>query len=705
VTAIISIVGPPAAGKTWFREHLAAALDVPAFGIDDERERLTKGPGHGYSFTHDDRAWSNLRARLREPAAILECAGSTARYAACVDGHRVLTIECTASTGDRSRRLGERVRAGYFLTLHNPDYVGKLLAIHGGHPDALIVDTLDPASVARAVAAVRVFLSEPSPLPPPALRTPADDLAPVDALRALPYPLALATLARLEEELGPEAVASLRYAWRFWARPAQLVEDYDNLATIEVFVGERRSGKTRAAVELFVDLVRTGRARLPRIVSATDPQIAEIALDGASGIRTWLPPPHEGVLDWKKSDGFAGVLYLYGTRVVCCSAAAPGQAIGMSRDLTLAEDPAGWIESVGEKLASDAWTEILKSNSEGMSCVIVATTPAGADFIRDMLDATQRTDPTFIRIHDLGAVENNRGNLAPNYLRHTVADLRRKSKWDASTDESPFAHTDFSRMRLEDCPPLVDLAVAIDPSRSHGPSACEVGIVGGGLDARSIVHARHDRSGRLDEGAAGWPAVAWDLAEQLQREHPGASIRFVIESNTGSSKAELLRAEERARRRARGEPGINRVEVVLVKASKNKCERAKPPAMQARLGQVRIAPGLTEVEGQLRTLTPDGKKSDRADAWVHLVRDLAGLSDEKEIKRVATEEEEAEEALSQMQIATDMNAAMQARARGRPTGAPELMTVEGAPPGDSRYAGPPPRSVARAANWRSRGAL
>ena len=148
-------------------------------------------------------------------------------------------------------------------------------------------------------------------------------LAPVDALRSLPYPLLLAVLRRLEKERGPEAVAALRYDALFWARPAQLINDLDNLATVEVFVGERRTGKTWAARHLFVELVRTGRARLPRIVSATDAAIVEVVLDGESGIKTWLPPPREGKYQWFKSDGYAGTLHLYGTKIVCCSAAAP----------------------------------------------------------------------------------------------------------------------------------------------------------------------------------------------------------------------------------------------------------------------------------------------------------------------------------------------------------------------------------------------
>ena len=533
------------------------------------------------------------------------------------------------------------------------------------------------------------------------------DLAPVDELRALPPPLALAVLRALEHEHGPAVLAALRYCREWWLRPAQRVDDLDDLATIEVFVGERRTGKTFAARDLFSRLVRTGRATIPRIVSATDAAIEEVVLDGESGLKKWIDPD-----EWKescgfsKSTGFAGTLHLFGTKVICCSAAAPGQAIGLSRDLTLVEDPAGWVEANGEAASARAWNEVLKSNSEGICTIIVATTREGAEFILDLLDPAVRSDPSFVRIHDLGTVDNNKGNLAPKYLQHIVHDLKRRAVWDKLGNVSPFATFEFSKIREASAPRLKTIAVAIDPSRSAGKGSCEVGIAGGGLDAKDVVHVTHDRSAVLDSGVHGWPSVAWDLAEELQRDNPGAEFRFVLETNVGDTLAELLRAEERARLKARGKPGINVVEIVRVRASKDKCARAKLPARIAAQGVVKIAEGLGAAEGQLRNLTPDGKKSDRADAIVHLVRDLAALSDEKELEHARDDAEAADEMRKQIQLAAAINASNAARRGGvDPNAEPQIMKVEGAPPGDSRYAGPPPRPAFGRVNWRSRGVL
>lgn len=531
----------------------------------------------------------------------------------------------------------------------------------------------------------------------------ASALAPVDQLRALPYPLALATLARLEEELGPEAVAALRHELDatgrqggFWARPSQLLPDPAESWATCVITGEYGTGKTWMAVQLFLREILAGRSERPRIICATRPAIEGAIVNGPSGIMRWLPPgvPRE----WLPSKGHAGELWINGVRVTCLSADAPGQAIGEGSDLDLRDDVAKWVISCGQAGALEAWTAARKSCREGYARAIVPTTPDGIEFIRSLLAGERRV----LRI-DLGRVEDNRGNLAANFVDGVVADLREQGQWMREGSESPFSRPGLiESMRRDDCPPLVEIAVAIDPSRSAGPRSCDVGIVGGGRDARDVVHVTHDRSAILDAGAKGWPAVAWDLAEELQREHPGATLRFVLESNTGSNNAELLRAEERARRRDRGEPGVNTVEVVLVKASKNKCERARLPAMQAALGQVTIARGLTVLEGQLRTLTPDGKKSDHADAMVHLVRNLAGLSDEKELARGATEQEREQDAADQCAAAADMNALLVARRHGVKPEPGAVMKVEGAPPNDARYAGPPPRMVGRSGGWRTR---
>lgn len=536
-------------------------------------------------------------------------------------------------------------------------------------------------------------------------------LAPVDALRALPYPLAVRVLARLEAELGPEGVAALRYEYAFWARPSQRLPDPDDTWSTLVITGEYGTGKSWMAAHLFLREILAGRALLPRIIAATKPAVAGV-VNGASGLLRWLPPhvPRE----WKPTKGYAGELMIAGVEVRCYSADSPGQMIGEGADLDFRDDVAKWATSAGEDGARAAWIAADKSCREGYARAIVPTTPDGGDFIAKLAAGDGRG----VRTIDLGRLEENAGNLPANYLQRAL-DLRESGAWLNGANASPFGAVNLAALRTDECPPLVELAVAIDPARSANRESCEVGIVGGGKDAKSTIHVRHDRSAVLDGGKDGWPAAAWDLATELQEEHPGTPWHFVLESNTGTTgPSDLLRAEERARRLRRARvplPGggwaredgseVSVCEIRPVRAGKNKCERAKLPAMLAQHGQVKLASKLNPTEaghvaeGQLKNLTPEGKGTDRADAIVHLIRDLAGLSDEREAVRAADEHEAEEEARSQVHLAAEMNARLSRR--GAPPD-PGPMKVEGAPPGDARYPGPPPFAVGRVPSWRTR---
>jgi phage terminase large subunit-like protein len=523
--------------------------------------------------------------------------------------------------------------------------------------------------------------------------TPAN-LAIVDELRALPYPLAVATLARLEEELGPEAIAALRHDFRFWARPSQSLPDPEEIWTGCVWKGEYGTGKTWTAVQLFLREILAGRAKRPRIIAASGAAIENTVIDGASGIRAWLPP--EVPFEWQRSKGYEGEAWIAGVKVLCCSADAPGQAIGAGVDLDLRDDPAGWLETCGAAGAERAWSTASRSCREGLARWITSTTPEGVDFIAALLRPGQRRG---VIIRDLGRPEDNAGNLSPAFLRDTVADMRAEGKWLAAASESPFAAVDLSALEEDYAGALVELAIAIDPALSSSGHACEVGIVGGGRDARSTVHVTHDASGVLDAGKDGWPSRAWDLAEELQAMYAGVPWRFLVENNRGGNQpAALLRGEERVRRLRRGQPEVSICEIVEIRADKDKCKRAVSPARLAAQGQVRFARDLRALKGQLKNLTPDGKSTDRADAAVHLVNDLAGLG-EREARAAADEREAADLTAQQCEAAAAMNALLAQRASGR---APEPgpMKVEGALPGDARYPGAP--MMRRQPNWRGR---
>lgn len=521
-------------------------------------------------------------------------------------------------------------------------------------------------------------------------------LAPVDRLRSLPPPLALAALRQLEAELGPASVGALDTAPAWWLRPVQRFPTARELAkySIIVYAGEYGAGKTHVALELLEHLVLAGRARAPRIIAATGADARALVAHATTGILAWRKP---GVVyDYQSSKGHEGELRINAVAIALLSADAPKTALGVGADVQLLDDPPKWGPT-----ARAAFAAALKSCRERGAITIIPTTPDGVAMLGEVLE--ELGGGGGVLVIDLGETGCNAGNLDRNFIEVIVPALKRAGLWNPLKGASPWAQLPFpiSRLRSNVCPPLLEIAVSIDPSLG---GACECGIVGGGIDARSTVHVLYDRSQVADDGIKGWPFLAWELMVQMRAEHPGVPSRFVLEKNTGGRLKGLLRAEEQRRCREAHKPEVSVCEIEPVRSYKNKCERAIEPAHLAAQEQVQFAPGLGELEGQLRDLTPAGTKSDRADACNQLINSLTRLGDDKEAMTERTREEQTLEADAQCALAAKMNLALGARRSPSEPQSDEdrLQKVDGAPVGDVRG---PPRAAARAPSWRTRGVL
>lgn len=484
--------------------------------------------------------------------------------------------------------------------------------------------------------------------------------APIDRVRSLPPPVARAVLRRLSAAQGPAAVAALRRSVEAHRRPSQrFPRTPRDLAPITVITGPYRSGKSWIAQAIFLHALLNWRVEMPRLIAANEESLAadvigkrSTARERGGGLLDWIPPwvPYT----WEPSIGHAGRLVIDGVEVKCLGAKAGANAVGgPGCGLCLADDFAKWVRLNGAASAEGALQALMSNMSGAPSRLLLPTTPDGASLVMSIARAVGKG----AEVWELPGPEANRHNLSPDYLASIIPGMEAAGLLDyGSSEDSPWKNIDFADLRLDVCPRLVELAVAIDPSKGAG---CEVGIVGGGRDAAGTIHARYDRSERCAGGE--WAALAWDLAEQLQIDHPGAPWHFIVESNTGgrhSDKEAVLRGEEEARTMARngGRRLPSTCEIRWVRATKNKCERAQASADLAsrKPPRVRIAQGLGRLEGQLRQLTPLSTKSDAADAGVHLVNDLAGLSDGKS----ARDEQTAEEAQASTESAARIGAAL-----------------------------------------------
>ena len=460
--------------------------------------------------------------------------------------------------------------------------------------------------------------------------------APIDELRALPPPLQRATLARLAAEHGPEAVAALRWQIEAHRRPAQRIPKLEELPTILVITGEYGTGKTQLATWIFQRAILAWRVHRPRVVAATKGAVEDTVVHGASGILSWLPPWVSR--SWQTSTGHAGTLTMGGHEVSCISAEAGGNAIGSGSGFVLFDDYAKCVDVLGAARAEEALVAAFKSLREWPGKMLLPTTPDGAEMV---LDLAQAEGMRGVGVMDLGRVEDNAGNLARGYVYDIVHNLRKLDRFSKS-GAGAFAHIQWPKLRVREVPQIKRAIAFVDPAKSQRSHACKVGIVGVGIDARATVYGLADRSAqRPPDGEKGWPSATLELAEWLEEEHglPRNSVELGIECNTlGDAGPELLRAEERARRTARGEQpvAIRKIHKVTSRPRDPKTRRAAPVVGACESNQVRMVVGLGELEASLSGLTDGGTKSDAADAFVHGARIVAGWGDEKAGERAAT---------------------------------------------------------------------
>jgi phage terminase large subunit-like protein len=404
------------------------------------------------------------------------------------------------------------------------------------------------------------------------------------------------------KKFSPEMMAHLRYDWKFWARPNQLIPEGD--WTTWLILAGRGFGKTRTGAETIRQWVcgdtplSKGRYHKIALVAETAPDARDVMVEGPAGLLACHPKdfrptyfPSKRSVEWPN-----------GAQAILFNAVEPDQLRGPQFDAAWCDELAKW------RYASDTWDQLqfgLRLGDHPRQ--IVTTTPRPIPVVRRLMNDAN----TFVT---RGRTYDNAANLAAPFLRqieerYAGTRLGRQELDGEVLDDIPGALWNreiIDGNRRPEAPELDRIIVAIDPAATSGEEADETGIVAVGIatDAdgytRGYVLADRSLRGTPEE----WAKAAVKLYRELDAD------RIVAEKNQGGEMVEaVLRTVDR------------NVPITLVSATRGKVVRAEPASALYEQGRVHHVGRFDKLEDQMCMFSRDidrtpGNSPDRVDALV-----------------------------------------------------------------------------------------
>lgn len=490
-----------------------------------------------------------------------------------------------------------------------------------------------------------------------------------------------AARAEFDREFFPDdaAMAARAYDWSFWGRPEQIwrpgPETY-TLATAGRGWGKTAMGANAAHYvahhpELCggrpargPDDRRAGEGAVIGIAGRTANDVNQTMVDGDSGIMATCDPALRPV--WNKQD--CTLTWATGVKARLMTGDVPASFRGPNFGWLWADELPHWSRA---QKSWDAATDALRKASPGQHPrALITSTPLGIALILALafqlqdgqpVKAPPGTDPAdivqgYLRNPETrvvgGSTYDNAANLAARFLARTeakyagtvIGDQEIEGLIRLALPGALWVQDWFQRCEEHEIPRLDRRAVFVDPTASDGErirnsdDVCECGIIGAGLvTARRKVYSLRDRS--LVARPRDWADEVVKLAIEID------AGEIVAEDNNGGDMVRemVLAAWQRRRSEYQDRP---RPKVILVKATRNKTERAEfaSPAWEAgKVVHAGPARRWVRLEGQQTQYDPNRphahQPTDRMDAAVWQVLYFLGDGTDRARVQALTDQE------------------------------------------------------------------
>lgn len=409
--------------------------------------------------------------------------------------------------------------------------------------------------------------------------------------------------ALLLKELTDAEAMFLKYDWKWWARPEQLIPEGDWVTWL-VNAG-RGFGKTRVGAECSREWSK--EFRYVNLVGATADDARDIMVEGESGILAICPYDERPI--YKK--GERKLLWPSGAISLIFTADEPDRARGKQSEKLWADEVAAWRYR-------DAWDQLMLGLRLGAAPQCVATTtPRPTELIKEIIK-----DPTTKVTH--GTTYDNKANLAPTFFTRVIKKyegtrLGRQELNAELLEDNPNSLWNLKGIEKERIgrkavpESLARICIGVDPAVTSEIESAETGIVVGARDFREPCHFYVFEDASIEMASPDkWAQRVIDTYKTWSAD------RVAGETNNGGDLVEaILRVKD---------PNVSFHKVT---ATRGKTRRAEPISALYEQGRVHHVGTFAKLEDQMCAFDPtletsDGLSPDRMDALVWMLTELSG---------------------------------------------------------------------------------
>jgi len=380
------------------------------------------------------------------------------------------------------------------------------------------------------------------------------------------------------------------YRWSIVGRPTQQlpIEPWQYW----LIKAGRGFGKTRTGSEI----TRIWKENNPIILLAgrTASDARDIMIEGESGILATSP-------HWDRPLYRSSTRSLHwsnGAMALVRSADEPESFRGLQCYKAWCDELASWYYKEGDAV-TDAWAQIKMGMRLGKNPqAIITTTPRNTKRMREIIK-----DP--LTVITGGSTYDNKANLAPAFYNEIVKMYegtrigRQELHAELIEEVEGALWNDKLFKYIDELPELRKTCIALDPSITGKDDSDECGIICAGLGFDNYIYVFRDETGIYTP--LKWANKAVYLHENLKANC------VVAEVNQGGDMVKTIINQI--------EP---RIKVEMVWSKVGKVLRAEPIVSLYEQGLVRHLRGLTKLENEMTTWTPDeGYSPGRIDALVH----------------------------------------------------------------------------------------